>query len=226
MKKLLSMALLATTICASKAQDHHVYTFLKPEIYSITVSNTYSFTNLDSFQPTGTGQGTNILGNLWTNVLMAAGTNLGQRMLVAAANAGTGTNLDLATYNVFQDAPLWVNRTADPVQSITAGLAGVTNYPVYHSIMIRLAGKSGANAAVNFIFSAVPDGTNETTAAGNTFTVGVTANTTSPVCIYTNLPAYQFSTAKKIRLRSVTNTDTDATSDVQVYQVSLIGFQP
>lgn len=214
MKKLLTLGLLALAL-SSQAQliRHSVQPFVNAT--SITVSNNLSVTNLNSTTSVGSvGAGTNVWGTTFTNY---AGT----ACLVTNNAALTNTYGTFENYNLLGSVWLWEGRSHVPQNTWYS-----TNVPTtIGSVMIKLVGQSGANSAVNFTFVPLPDGTNEATAAAETWVVGVTANTTTPVVIYTNIPS-RFIGCAKLRLRSVLNTDTDATSKVDVQACALVGFPP
>lgn len=225
MKKLI-LALVATiaTVLSATAQDHFTRSFIAPSVYSLNVSNgIQGITNLNS---TSTllgsvgGGGTNVWGCVFTN-------GLGNRVMVTNYADITNTPLTFESFNLLQDVSLWPDRNGSGTILHPGGAPSVYTTNTYFSIFIRLVGQSGANAAVNFVFSALPDGVNECTTGGShIFTVGVTANTTTPVTIMTNFPANYFVGAKKLRLRSIANADTDATSTVTVLNCAVVGFQP
>jgi len=215
MKKLLlivGLVLGLVSVSQAQLQRHVVQSFINAT--SITVSNGLSVTNLQSLLTQGSvGPGTNIWGITFTNYS-------GVAVMVTNNAAVTNTIFTYENYNLLGAAHLWENAT-----HVVQALANSTNGPTYNSVMIKLIGQSGANAAVNFTFVPLPDGTNEVTASGDTWVVGVTANTTTPVCIFTNIPA-RFIGCAKLRLRSVLNTDTDATSKVDILSCGLVGFPP
>lgn len=214
MKKILLILGLVSSMVSAQAQvqRHLVQSFINAT--SITVSNTVSVTNLLSLATQGSvGPGTNTWNITFTNYAGVAE--------VVTNNASiTNTIFTYENYNLLGSAFLWEGAT-----HAAQALSNSTNGPTYSSVMIKLIGQSGANAAVNFTFVPLPDGINESTASADTWVVGVTANTTTPVCVFTNVPA-RFIGCAKLRLRSVVNTDTDATSKVDILNCALIGFPP
>jgi hypothetical protein len=213
-RKILAIATLAIVSLGltAEAQNWQGRNFLAP-VTSITVSNTLGYTNLlSNASAPGTGfTTTNIVGLPYTNLI-------GTQVIVA------GTNFDQFT----TDVPLWYNRNGDLPVTFPGYTNGTVDVPIgAASITIHLTGGgSGANSAVNFVFAPVCDGLNETTISGDRFTVGVTAVTTSAVTVTTNVPVWKWPGCKSLRLRTITNTDTDATSSVTVGSVTLEGFVP
>lgn len=196
--------------------------FLSPDVVSITVSNTpLGVTNLNSTAANGAspaGSGTNTWGTTFTNLLGAAS-------MVTNNASLTNTFGTYESFNLLQDANLWTDRNGTFVQMPLNIAAATTVSNSLGCIFIKLIGQSGANAAVNFIFCPSPDGTNETCTATDIFTVGVTATTTTPASIVTNLPN-KWVGIRKLRLRSITNTDTDATAKVDILNCALLGYGP
>jgi hypothetical protein len=83
---------------------------------------------------------------------------------------------------------------------------------------------AGAGSAVTYRFTAVPDGENASTAAGDVFTVALTANGVTPVVIQTNVPMGKYIGTGKLKLLDVLNGDADTA--VWVYPPKLNGFVP
>jgi hypothetical protein len=217
MKKLL-LAIGASILVAASAsgQNWKSENFLNGQIATLVVTNTGGITNLSSilFNQTA-AYATNTPQTMFTNVL---GT------LVAVTN-----NLTWSNQNILVDVPLYVARDGQP---LFVGV-GTTNNQVLASplnVMIDiLTAGSGANSAVNFVFVPLFDvyGTLfESTSAGDAWTVGVTAATTTRTCVITNVPTWKWPGVKALRLKSITNTDTDITSQVWLDAVSLGGFIP
>ncbi len=200
--------------------------FINPYCNSITVSNKLmGVSNLLSTWKYGSAKAmtaTNVTSGLGTNYWGISFTNLyGQSCFVTNNAVLTNTFGTFEDLNLLQDVKLWTDRT---------GMPGVWPYLLrdsnsFASVFIKLAGTSGANSAVNFYFVPLVDGTNEVTQAGEEWVVGVTATTTTPVSIYTNVPN-KFIGVRGFRLRAINNTDVDATSRVDLYNCALIGFGP
>jgi hypothetical protein len=217
-KSLLVLSLLSFTACAlaqgTFAPPKHVFkSFLADKICSLNVSNAVlGVTNL----LTKNGHQTNEWGVVFTNCVT------GSRSMVTNYAAITNTAATLEYFNLLSDVELWADRNGSgaPVGTWTT----LTNTP--YSVFVRLVGQSGANAAMTFVFTPLFDGTNETTVAGQDFAWAVTANTTTEVCLVTNIFDTRFQHAKKIRCRSISNADTDATSTVTILSLGLVGFQP
>lgn len=211
MKKFLSILLLVGSTFSIFGQQFKFQSFLNE--FSLTVSNTFAFTNLSS------------IGVLTTNVTGAIYTNFqGTRVIC--------TNAD--THNSFVDIPLWTDRNGNwPAVQYTPMYTNVVatyqDYP--QSVYVKLIGQSGANSAVTFVaFPIVFDDktgtTKEINAAGTTWTFAVTANTTTPVTLLTNVPAHLWRGAQGIRINRVVNGDVDATSNATILDLALVGWVP
>ncbi len=211
-------ALMALTGLAASAQDHYVRSFIVPQVSSLIVSNkTYGITNLNSkLTLGGVGAGTNTWGTAWTNTS-------GTFVYVTNNAAITNTSATFESYNILQDAPLWTDKLAQPL-NMSQAPGGSSN--AFGSILIRVVGATGKTSTLNFIFVPVPDGTNEVTAAANQFTVGVACNDVTPVVITTNLPSSFMIGARKLRLRTITNVDTSGSANAIVTHCALVGFSP
>lgn len=188
-------------------QPHQYRSLLASGVGSVMVSNTtHGVTN---FTAVG-ALSTNVVGSIYTNT--AGVSNY----------LGAGTTVDLLSRSV----GLWSDRNGSSAPlMVTNNLAGDTES--YASIMIGIVGTAAAaNSALTFSFWPLPDGTNETTTAGDAWIVGVTANGVTPVLIKTNLPAYLFKNCRGIHCKFISNADVDADSEVFVYKLGLIGFVP
>ncbi len=202
MKKLIAiLALVALTVTVN-AQVFRSQTLLGPGVGSVAVSNTIPVTNLSTLTFYGLTATNPTVGVIWTNLSGISNNVVG---------AGDANNL-LGT------AVLWADRNGNWPS------LGQSNY--YASFGFRLVGQSGANSAVTFTFVPVYDGTNEATAAGDVYTVAVTATGASMVVTNTPVPLYKWPGCKSIRLRGIVNADTDASSQVNVQAVQLNGFIP
>lgn len=212
-------------VFGAKAQPspygHAVQSFMNSYCRSITISNNpVGVTNLNSLGAIGSfvaGAGTNTWGTTFTN-------SYGLSCLVTNNAALTNSQATFENLNLFTDVELFPGSSRETLFLNNTVAAVATN--TLGTIQIRLVGQSGANSAVNFTFTPLYDGTNEpTTPSGEAFTVGVTAVTTTPVCVVTNLPN-RFAGARKLRLRCAANTDVDATSKVDLLQCVFVGFPP
>jgi hypothetical protein len=206
MKTLFTLIGLCFALSAS-AQSYLSQSFLN--VSSLLVSNTLTVSNLVNFP----GQ-TNVLGVRWTN---SAGTG------ISVTNAGNTTAL-------IKDVNLWSRRDGDwwvPQFGTTTGIVTNTASSPINIYVKLLTGGSGANAAVTFTFVPIYDG-DETPVVGTAmnWSFAVTASTTSSVTVATNAPMYLWPGAKKLRLLSIVNGDTDALSQVWVQKVSLNGYVP
>lgn len=224
-KKLICLIGLGAALALpANAASWKEFSFFKNEVLSIQLTNLLNFTNLSSVGISGIG--TNVAGMLWTNHQFNAGIDTGTRMLVSATTIASSA---LDTFNVFQDVPLWVDSTGAPIAMSTSGVTNanpnVTN--CFGGILIALNGaNANANSAVDFIFSLVPDGVNELTAIGDTWTNSVTAVGTTAQTKFFPWPNFKSVGCKSLRVRAATNTDADATSQVWVTKLSFIGFVP
>lgn len=217
MKKLIFLSMLVAS--SAMGQQFKYQSFLNES--ALTITNTIQATNLASIGATTT----NVVGLIITNFQ-------GTRVIAAAGD----------THNAFLDVQLWGERNSGtPPFYFATGTNVLQNWiPSPQSVYVKLVGQSGANSAVTFvIYPIVEDisltvgGTNsiiagikEINAAANTWTFAVTANTTTPVTLITNVPANLFIGAKGLRMNRIVNGDTDATSNVTIQDCALVGFMP
>lgn len=212
MKKVLSIFLFTLlSFVEVEAQQHHELNFLA-SCTSIVVSNTLSWTNLQTVNLATT---TNIVGLIYTNLL-------GNQVVIT--NTTVGDTTQLAT-----DVPLWSDRNGNvPVMfpGYTNGTFDVPLSAMNVNIHLARCGSGVSTTAILFIFSPLWDGVHESTASGDTWAVGVTPAASSTVCISTNVPIWKWPGAKTLRLRSITSTRGAASGDVAVDSVTLNGFVP
>lgn len=211
MKKLTSLLTLCAVMSAvltASAVEFKNYSFMNPQVSSLVVSNGIrGWTNLQS-----SGLTTNRTGalTLWTNY---QGTQF-----------ASGTNTALDSMNMLGSVPLW----GTGLPWLTGATNGVFNVSAADysmaKITVKLTGSSGANAAVNFRFAALPNGVDEATDL--TWTFPVVAVTNSTITVSTNLPYHRFAGCKALRLVSIDNADTDASSGVWVHKVEINGWSP
>lgn len=210
MKHLFTLMLALATFGAS-AQSHISQSFLN--VKSLHVSNTLSISNLVLFPGM-----TNILGVRYTNY------------------AGTGTSVAAAgnTVKLLKDVSLWSDREGGwPVTQIFSVPGTSTNYLSISPFTVsgRIFGASGANAAVTFVLTPywndTPDEGITFNATTHDFTFAVTAVASSTVTFATNITAaVNWAGAKGVRVRSIVNADTDASSGVYVHELNLNGYRP
>lgn len=206
-KLLVGLAVLVGGVSA-EAQNFKSLNFLL--VPSITVSNKVQYTNLQSSATVANASTTNIVGLIWTNLF-------GNQVIAGVADF---TQLS-------GDVPLWSDRNGN-VPILTSGSNTVWSGAISALTMNihLLTGGSAANSAVNFVFTPVFDGIHDSTASGDMFTVGVTAAGAAAVNIATNVPMWKWPGAKSLRLLTINNADTDASSQVVVDGISLNGFIP
>lgn len=210
MKKILILGLFAFASIA-KAANFESQSFLA--VQAVYATNTVQITNLASF------------GSVGTNLAGTTYTNNGSRVVVTAAGAGSGVNL-------LKDVSLWALSDGSPATSIFTATNGAAFpagafYELGHAtISVTMSGASGANAAVTFSLVPLWDGVNQANTAADFFNFSFTAVASSTRTFSTNVPMSRFVGAKKLRLVSISNADTDATSQVIVTAASLNGFVP
>ncbi len=217
MKYLLGLVLAMVSFGVS-AQSHLAQSFLN--VKSLHVSNTLAISNITMF----VGM-TNILGVRYTNY---AGTG------ISVAAAGNVTKL-------LKDVMLWSDREGRvPIQQFQAVPGTQTNYLYVSPFTVsgRIFGASGANSAVTFVLTPFWNDhtiygegtTNEVrktfNATTHDFTFAVTAVASSDVTFATNIVMPNWAGAKGVRVRSIVNGDTDASSGVYVHELDLTGFRP
>lgn len=204
MKKIiLTLALLTGFVMASPAIDFKSQSFISSSIQSLSVSNTLGVTNLISAT-----YHTNTAGTVWTNG--------------AGENTVHSTNVITAYKNLLQDA----NMYPFPVVYDSVSVSEPGTNSTMANIYIRIVAQSGANTACTFIFVPLPDGEHESTVAGDALAIAVTSAGATEVTSTTRVPAYKWSGSGKLRLKSITHPDADATSRVTVLNCSLNGFTP
>jgi len=216
MKKLLVSVWVMVGLLTATAQNFESQNLLS--VSSICVSNTINVTNILS---ASVGAGTNVDGTIWTNLA-------GVRVIAATTTSTNSISGVITTnaskVNLFKDISLAAlvdreGRFPALAWAATNTLQNWQQSPA--SLFVKLNGQSGANSAVTFVLTPVPDGVNESTAAADLWSFSVTATTTTPVTLLTNLPLYKWMGCKTLRLRSVTNGDTDATSRVDILALSV-----
>lgn len=113
--------------------------------------------------------------------------------------------------------------TVNPIQS-----AYLTNSTIYSplTVFLRLHGGSGANSAVTFVFQPLWDGVTAPINTTDDWSVALTATTSTVVDLATNVPLWRWPGAAGLRLKSIVNGDTDATSQITVTKCSINGFRP
>lgn len=219
MKKFLIVVGLVLGLSAG-AQNFITQSFINAQ--SLAVSNTICVTNLVSLN----GTGTNVNGTQWTNF---AGTRVvaGPTYVTNSITGAITTNASKA--NLLREIELRPDRNGnyDALTWVPVYTNVLDNWiPSKYNLNIRLTGQSGANSAVTFVFTPICDGTNESSAAADLWKVAVTATTTTPVVLNTNVPAYLWRGCKGIRLREIYNADTDASSRVDVLSCTLNSWTP
>jgi hypothetical protein len=209
MKRLFTLMALFGFAASLGAASFVSQPLIPSDVRSLCVSNTINVTNLLSTTIT-----TNAAGTIWTNY---AGTRV-----IHSTSATTGNK------NLFRDVDLWAGSDGNAPHIYNADTANVnaTNSILNANIFIRLVGGSGANSAVQFCLVPLPDGVHESTVTADRLLISVTANTTTEVTSITPIPAYKWPGVAKIRCKWVNNSDTDASSRVDILDFSLNGFIP
>lgn len=207
MKYIFSLFLGLGLVASATAQNFQAISFINGQ--SLSCSNIAQPTNLLS------------IGVAPTNAVSLQFTNQQGSRLIA-----DGTNNE--TRNPFVDVPLWADREGR--QSILYYQGTNTSLQTWQpspiNLYIKVIGQSGANAGVTFSFFPLADSTNECNAAGSRWDVGVTANTTTPVTLVTNVPLYLWQGCYGMRCTRAVNADTDASSRVDILALELTGFRP
>jgi hypothetical protein len=214
LKKFTGLVLLAACVLVStlpaNAANWKSISFISGDVQSVCITNGVSLTNLAS------------VGVITTNITGLTYTNYGGTRVVY-----DGTNQFVANKNLCIDVPLYAdangNTTIIPVSDVAGA---VTNAYLNCGIFIRVQGTSGANTAIPFIFVPLWDGVNESTVAADALSISVTPSGATRVDKYVPIPAWKWPGAGKVRLKSASNADADATSRVDILNVSLNGFIP
>lgn len=210
MKTIVSILVLAVATLGVSAQNHNSRSFLN--VQAIRATNTFQFTNF----LTAGSVGTNKANTYYTN----------NNALVVVTAAGAGSQV-----NPFRDVSLWARRDGAPavswIANTNAAVAAETFIPKNDATLsVAWQSGSGANAAVTFLFTPLYNGEHEATAAAEEWSFSFTATASSRECLATNVPLHKWLGAEKLRLRRVVNADTDASSDVHIFDISLNGYVP
>lgn len=205
MKKLIIAIGLGVSLVVNAAEIRSL-SFFNQGISAVMATNTLNITNLLT---AGTA-GTNTTGTIYTNN--------GVRVVASTNFATTAKNL----LKDVQLVPLL--NGAWPVSLLVTNGSITYNQSLWN-LSITGTGASGANTAVAFVFTPIPNGTNEVTTAAEEWTVGFTP-TTSQQTIITNVPLWRWPGVKQLRLRRIVNTDTDASGEAIFTDISLNGPIP
>lgn len=206
MKKRLTILFGLALVYGASAQTIRVQSFLNGQ--SLSCSNIAQPTNLAS------------IGVITTNAVSLQFTNFQGTRLIA-----DGTNYE--TRNPFKDVSLVSDRDGRYAALTWANTNTLQNWQQSpFSLAIKVLGQSGANSGVTFSFYPLVAGSNEINAASTRWDVGVTANTTTPVTLLTNVPMYLWMGADSLRCVRAVNADTDASSRVDVLELDLTGPVP
>lgn len=201
---------------SAKAQTFQSPSFLTvPAVY---VTNLFAITNL----PLNNLYGTNIAGTTFSNYTAAGALQLA----IVSSN--------YSSLNFMADVPLWSDRNGRWYGVTTNADSTVAGTDTPMILSISLVGGSGANSAVTFTFAPVYDNQplangligRHSTVAAEQWAVAVTATTTTAITTGVPVPAYRWPGARALRLLRIVNADTDASSQVIVYDCSLNGYRP
>lgn len=173
-----------------------------PAVYA---TNNFNITNLSSV----IGPGTNLAGTVFTN-------KAGTRATVTAAGVGAAQPLlqDVSIQPLASGGGAWAYHYTNGVERS------------YATMSVTLTAQSGANAAVTFALTPLYNGVNEATETADLWTWSFTPTASTTHTVSTNVPLWRWPGAEKLRLRRITNADTDATSAVIITDVSLNQFGP
>lgn len=184
-----------------------------------------SFLAVQSLYLTNTANPTNLLttGSVGTNFNGVTFTNA-NRLVVINTTSGR-TNIDASKINPFQDVALWALTDGSPPWSLTPTNGALNYNQSFATLSITWTGGSGANTAIPFVFTPVYNGFDEATETAQEWSLSLTPSTTRST-ISTNVPLYKWPGAAKLRLRRAVSSDTDASSQVIVEDISLNGYPP
>lgn len=216
MKRLITLGALLGLGFTANAVTHRSPSFFAPDVTSVQATNGIGVTNLYSALAVGT---TNVMGIIYTN---AAGQQI------------TTTNANADYHNLLADqVAMFVDQLAQATYpTYTSNI--LNSGPYFGAIFIRLTGQSGANSAVTFRFRTIPYGGGggatpigvEDRVVGDEILISVTAVTTTETHSLTKLDAQKLVGCRGLRLVSITNADTDATSAVTILDCRFVGFVP
>lgn len=201
---LLAMLVLPAVTALAQA-EHRSQSFLN--VQAVYLTNLYNPTNLAT------------AGTATTNIVGLTMTNFGARVTC------DGTNN--ARVNPFKDVQLWAMTDGRGAWSegSTNG-TGILYNQSFASISVTWTAGSGANTAIPFVVTPLFNGRNEATSTADEWTFAFTPTASATQTLTTNVPLYRWPGAAKLRLRRAVNTDTDASSQVIVSDISLNGFVP
>lgn len=237
MKKLILITGMVVATVVAEAQTFRAQSFLAQGVASLYVTNLVAITNLN----TAGANTTNAPGTAWSNY--TTGVSSPYTLYVVGTNTGSGTWTN-ATKNLLKDVDLWCLKDGSGAWStgLTNGDSGTLNYPMsYATLSIRIAtAGSGANTAAALVFTplygpgsdaASATGLNPRPTAvegdsGDEWTVGITSAGATQVVVTTNAPLFKWQGARGLRLRRITHTDADASSQIIVNDISLNGYVP
>lgn len=221
MKKLFTSigltAILAVGVMA-QAQDAATHfefrSFLNVAAFQTGTNSLHGFTNL--LTATGAGYaGTNEQGLLITNLAGVQST------------IGPGTNDFL---NIFKDVDMWSLRDGywPVIWTTNNQQTEYLNLPVgLARLEVRGASTNAAGTGpVVLRFVPLWDGTNESTLAGDVFSVSFVPNGTTPFCLTTNWPMQRFVGARRVRLREEYNTSASNQGQTWIYQIGISAWIP
>ena len=244
MKKLITLIGVLAVAWSVEAQNFLSQSFLTVKSISVGTNTTRNLTNLNStwlnWNTSGVdlSGGTNTIGLQWTNL---SGVNITNTQLNAAAGYGT------ERMNPFSDVSLWTKRdgsiwdtskivnnytNAVPNSSVSSNYVAIENLiPDYSpaKLTIRLGGYVLNGGTATFVFTPIPNGTDEPTSRINDWTVGVAWPLVTNNVVVTNVPMYLFNGCSKLRLRTVTGGVTfngATTSNLWIHGITLSGFVP
>lgn len=192
-------------VTALAQAEHRSQSFLN--VQAVYLTNLYNPTNLAT------------AGTAGTNMVGLTMTNFGARVTCDGTN-----NMRV---NPFKDVQLWALTDGHGAWSEgnTNGI-GILYNQSFASIAVTWTAGSGANSAIPFLVTPLYNGRNEATATAEEWTFAFTPTASATQTLITNVPLYRWPGAAKLRLRRAANTDTDASSQVIVTDISLNGFVP
>jgi hypothetical protein len=206
---------MAVSAVAQSPSPHFEFrSFLNVQAFQTGTNSLHGFTNL--LHDLGAGYaGTNEQGLLITNITGVANT------------IGPGTNDSL---NIFKDVEMWALERGDwPVVWTTNNQqTEYLNSPIGLARLVVRGVSTNAAGTGPVVFRFVPlwDGSNESTLAGDIYSVSFVPNGVTPFCLSTNFPMQRFVGARKVRLREEYNTSASNQGQTWIYELGISAWIP
>jgi hypothetical protein len=210
MKQLMLVVALVVASFSANAEVW-VQNFLNSQIRTLMVSNTLCITNLSSPGVVTT----NFVGTVWTN-------KSNTRVEVSTTHGAANVLNPVSSVEISHLEPIIGSNVAE------ANLG--TNYFSMGTVCISLTGQgAAANSAVALVFAPLfkdDEGNMVEGPSGSYWSVSATAPAAATVNTIATVPVWRWPGAAGLRLRTIVNPDTDASSAVWVNSIVLNSPKP